>query len=631
MRFSSTPPGSLRIIRRRFGIKDLVRIDLEKNAIQLPSFDDQGCFTWVNLVQWEKNPKSAGLRVELEDGHWVECTPEHRFPVARDGNIAYVTAGELSVGDHLLQLGRFELPRVVESEGIDETIGEFVGWYLAEGNLLSEEKGVNLSLGAHEQAEAENLIRVIQKKFGITGRIHIYDHSLHLIFPGRFMIELVHRFVRGETAKTKRLAREAFIHGPGFLRGVLTGYLKGDGHWEEKTHRWRIGLARNKGLIQDISVICRILGFRLRFSEGFVPYRDARAEVIRGEIRENTDGALEYATLDLLGLPSRRFFSSGQSYSLENFRRSYKLVTRKSPDGVMTEVAQKVLHGDIRPVRITAIRPGNQKVFYDLSVNDHHVFALANGLLTHNSNPMPNFRGVRFTNAHETLLWAQKQRGAPYTFNYQAMKTLNDGIQMRSDWSLPICSGKERLRVNGEKAHPTQKPEALLYRVLLASTQTEDLVLDPFFGTGTTGAVCRRLRRHFIGIERNPFYVQIARERISSVVQVEFDPTVFVTPSPRRQPRIPFGLTLENGLLEPGQVLYFGPAGEAQARILMDGSLEYGGQRGSIHQIASQIRGGPCNGWEAWYYAEPDTGERRVIDELRQRLRAAAEGKDRKE
>jgi modification methylase len=251
---------------------------------------------------------------------------------------------------------------------------------------------------------------------------------------------------------------------------------------------------------------------------------------------------------------------------------------------------------------------------------------ILNDCLWIKQNPMPNFRGVRFTNAHETLLWAQKEHGAPYTFNYHAMKALNDGLQMRSDWMLPICSGKERLKVNGEKAHPTQKPEALLYRVLLASTLPGDVVLDPFFGTGTTGAMARRLGRHFVGIERSPFYVQIARERIASILQVELAADVFATPSPRKAARIPFGQVLEYGLLDPGQLLYFGPQGETCARVLADASLEYDGQRGSIHQIGSLLRGGPANGWEVWYYVDRDSGERRVIDTLRQYLRAAAEG-----
>jgi DNA modification methylase len=251
---------------------------------------------------------------------------------------------------------------------------------------------------------------------------------------------------------------------------------------------------------------------------------------------------------------------------------------------------------------------------------------ILNDILWVKSNPMPNFRGVRFTNAHETLLWVQKEHGAPYTFNYHAMKALNDDLQMRSDWNLPICSGKERIKYNGEKAHPTQKPEALLYRVLLASTQAGDVVLDPFFGTGTTGAMARKLGRHFVGIERSPFYVQIARERCSQDVQVALDPLVFATSSPRKAPRIPFGQMLEYGLLDPGQSLFFGPQGAVSARVLADGTLEYDGQRGSIHKIGSLLRGGPANGWEVWYYIDQESGERKQIDVLRQFLRAAAEG-----
>ena len=239
------------------------------------------------------------------------------------------------------------------------------------------------------------------------------------------------------------------------------------------------------------------------------------------------------------------------------------------------------------------------------------------------ANPMPNFRGVRFTNAHETLIWAQKERGAQYTFNYHAMKSMNDELQMRSDWLLPICSGKERLRENGVKVHPTQKPESLLYRVISASTNPGDVILDPFFGTGTTGAVAKRLHRRWIGIERNPHYAELARQRIDGQLQTEFNPPLFVSPSPRQEPRIAFGALLENGLLEPGQTLYFGPAEAVKARVLADGSLEFEGQRGSIHQIARLIRRGPCNGWEAWYYRDPLTDQFHVIDSLRQQFRTA--------
>ena len=172
---------------------------------------------------------------------------------------------------------------------------------------------------------------------------------------------------------------------------------------------------------------------------------------------------------------------------------------------------------------------------------------------------MPNFRGVRFTNAHETLIWAQKERGAPYTFNHHAMKALNEDLQMRSDWTLPLCTGEERLKVNGEKAHSTQKPEALLYRVLLSSTNPGDVVLDPFFGTGTTGAVARRLRRHWIGIERDPTTCEIARASASPQLHRSRhdDPSLCGPDNPRRETRLPFGALLENGLLKPGQTLYF--------------------------------------------------------------------------
>ena len=239
------------------------------------------------------------------------------------------------------------------------------------------------------------------------------------------------------------------------------------------------------------------------------------------------------------------------------------------------------------------------------------------------SNPMPNFRGVRFTNAHETLIWAQKDHGARYTFNHHAAKAINEGLQMRSDWMLAICSGKDRLKEDGKKAHPTQKPENLLYRVLVTSTNPGDVVLDPFFGTGTTGAVARRLHRHWIGIEVNPHYVELARKRIAGVQQTEFDPPLFVSPSPRNQPRIAFGALLENGLLEAGERLYFGSGDQISARVLSDGALEYDGQRGSIHEIARIIRKGPCNGWEAWFYQDHLTGKRQSINILRQQLIAS--------
>lgn len=237
------------------------------------------------------------------------------------------------------------------------------------------------------------------------------------------------------------------------------------------------------------------------------------------------------------------------------------------------------------------------------------------------SNPMPNFRGVRFTNAHETLLWAQKNRGASYTFNYQAMKSLNDDLQMRSDWELPLCTGGERLKVNGEKAHSTQKPEALLYRVLQATTHPGDVVLDPFFGSGTTGAVAKKLHRRWLGIERDDHYIRVASERIETIVPEPFAGPVFHFPDKRKEPRIPFGALLEQGLIRPGQVLYFEGRQTVVATVLADGRLQYGDFSGSIHQVGKVIQGGPCNGWEHWHYCEPDTGRMRVIDSLRAAVR----------
>lgn len=248
-------------------------------------------------------------------------------------------------------------------------------------------------------------------------------------------------------------------------------------------------------------------------------------------------------------------------------------------------------------------------------------FWILNNIVWIKANPMPNFRGVRFTNAHETLIWAQKQAGQAYTFNHHAMKALNDDLQMRSDWYLPICNGKERIRINGTKAHATQKPEALLYRVILASSNPGDVVLDPFFGTGTTGVVARKLQRHWIGIEKDSQYAWLARQRIAATPAGNEEQSVYQAVNPRRLPRLPFGALLEQGLLKPGQKLFFGAKGDISARVMADGSLDYDGRRGSIHQIARLIQPGPGNGWTLWYYEDEHTQQRQPIDRLRQALR----------
>ena len=246
-----------------------------------------------------------------------------------------------------------------------------------------------------------------------------------------------------------------------------------------------------------------------------------------------------------------------------------------------------------------------------------------NDVVWRKTNPMPNFRGRRFTNAHETLIWAAHSAASRYTFNYAAMKALNEDLQMRSDWLIPVCGGPERLKQDGKKAHPTQKPEALLYRAIMAASKPCDVILDPFFGTGTTGAVAKRLGRRFIGIERDPSYAALAETRIADI-RPATESDLAVTLSKREEPRIPFGWLIERGLLQAGEVLT-DPSGRLSARVRADGTLATSGprgdHRGSIHQVGAAVQGAPaCNGWTFWCVNLE--GRRVPIDVLRQKLRA---------
>ena len=243
-------------------------------------------------------------------------------------------------------------------------------------------------------------------------------------------------------------------------------------------------------------------------------------------------------------------------------------------------------------------------------------FWILNDIVWRKANPMPNFKGTRFTNAHETLIWASMGERARYTFNYRSLKTLNDELQMRSDWEFPICGGQERLKRGGVKVHPTQKPEALLYRVLLACTQPGDVVLDPFFGTGTTGAVAKRLGRRWIGIEREPGYCAAAIERIEAALPL--DESALVTmQSPRAAPRVAFGTIVENGMLAAGTVLCDAKR-RWQAVVRADGSIAAGDVAGSIHKVGAAVQGAPaCNGWTFWHYQSAD-GSWQPVDALRQ-------------
>jgi modification methylase len=243
---------------------------------------------------------------------------------------------------------------------------------------------------------------------------------------------------------------------------------------------------------------------------------------------------------------------------------------------------------------------------------------ILNDVIWRKTNPMPNFRGRRFTNAHETLIWCSRDRESRYRFNYEAMKSLNEDLQMRSDWLIPLCTGHERLKVDGRKAHPTQKPEALLHRAILASTEVGGVVLDPFFGSGTTGAVAKKLGRDYIGIDMDSSYAELARKRIAKVRRPE-DPSLMATPAKRTEPRIPFGWLVERGILEPGTVLC-DRRHRHTARVRADGTLIAAEFRGSIHQVGAFVQKAPaCNGWQFWH-AEIK-GELVPIDVFRQKLR----------
>ncbi|MCL2385901.1 MAG: site-specific DNA-methyltransferase [Alphaproteobacteria bacterium] len=248
-------------------------------------------------------------------------------------------------------------------------------------------------------------------------------------------------------------------------------------------------------------------------------------------------------------------------------------------------------------------------------------FWILNDIIWRKANPMPNFRGRRFTNAHETLIWAAKSAGAKnYTFNYDLLKAGNEDCQVRSDWFLPLCTGAERLKdAHGQKLHPTQKPEALLTRILLAASQRGDLVLDPFFGSGTTGAVAKRLGRAFIGIERNPAYAKAAKARIATVTPLPSD-ALEPVPSKRSVPRIPFSAIIEAGLIEPGETLVDERRRHA-ARVRADGAVTLGPVTGSIHKTGALAQDLPaCNGWTFWHVERE--GRLRPIDELRKIARA---------
>jgi len=242
---------------------------------------------------------------------------------------------------------------------------------------------------------------------------------------------------------------------------------------------------------------------------------------------------------------------------------------------------------------------------------------ILNDVVWRKNNPMPNFKGTRFTNAHETLIWASKDKKSKYTFNYQSLKCLNDDLQMRSDWTFPICNGKERLKKNGKKVHSTQKPEVLLHRIILATTKKGDVILDPFLGTGTTAVMAKKLGRKYFGIEKDKKYFKAAEERINKTKVIE-ESYLDTLENNKSKPRIPFGSLVELGIIKPGTNI-FDQKKKINAKIMADGSIKHSSVAGSIHKVAAKIIGAEsCNGWTYWHC--DINGSFKPIDNLRQRF-----------
>jgi hypothetical protein len=453
---------------------------------------------------------------------------------------------------------------VIPEQLDDNLVGWFIGLYIAEGSR--SEDTIMIASHIKETDRVKNLVRLANAYHGTCAVHQTSTNGCTINLNGKILNAIIDTYVAGNGAKHKHLAKKCWQRSNDFLSSLLDGYLKGDGHFDKQNDRWRLGFAQNLELESDFRALCARIGVSVRMRPYNLKQHERIYPTIRGEVR---------------------------------FDRSDHFNSRNDAE-------------------IVALGNSWTSDFWDIAVDsDSHLFSLASGVLTHNSNPMPNFRGVRFTNAHETIIWAQKKQGASYTFNHKSMKALNDDLQMRSDWTIPLVTGRQRIKSNGTKAHSTQKPEALLYRVVMASSNPGDVVLDPFFGSGTTGAVAKKLGREWIGIEKDKKYIKIARKRIDAVQRAD-EESLHV--EKRKQARVPFGSLLENGMLQPGQTLYFAKNG-TRAKILANGHLRCGKLTGSIHGVAkSLMNDAPANGWDVWYYKD-ESGNKILIDELREKLR----------
>lgn len=542
-------------------LKDLSRLD--PSTVLLWTGE-----AWTRVLAWREvmRPAADGLELTLRSGERLHCTKEHRWPTQR----GLVEAADLVVGDDLqcCQLPEPDCP--ARPLGLDDKlVGWFVGLYMAEGSRSGDT--IMISSHVKERERFERLKRVAESYHGTLAIHHYHGNGCTANLNGKILNAIVDSYISGRSSKTKHLSPRCWQRSNVFLESLVQGYLEGDGGRDpSRPRRWKLGFAENLTFERDLRSLCARLGYMVRIRPSKARVKDKEFRALKGELW---------------------FERSGHSNVRSN-----------------TQIVQINNHWATQ--------------YWEVAVeSDRHLVALGSGVLTHNSNPMPNFHGVRFTNAHETLIWAQKRKGARYTFNYHAMKALNDGLQMRSDWEIPLCTGAERVKVNGSKAHATQKPEALLYRVISSSSNPGDVVLDPFFGTGTTGAVATKLHRHWIGIERDEAYIRVASERIRQIRPSMFSDEVFTSVGKRDKARVPFGVLLERGLLQPGQELYFDEREDVAATILSDGEIRADGHVGSIHEVGRAIQGAPCNGWDHWYFRDPSSGGFAAIDTLREIVR----------
>ena len=435
---------------------------------------------WTRVLGWEQVASTDGLEVELRSGEKVRCTPNHRWPTQR----GLVYARDLEVGDVLQACTIPEPTEISVPVGLDdETVGWFVGLYVAEGSR--SEDTIQIAGHVNETQRFERLTALAKAYHGsfAVHRQSETGNGCTANLNGPVLNAILDLYVGGKKAGTKFLKPKCWQRSNRFLRAVLEGYLSGDGGYDPENDRWRLGFTRNRELEVSLRTLCARLGVHLRLKDGRARCNDQEFPTLRGEVR----------------------FTKSDHWNSKS------------------------------DTEIVRIGTASGEKFVDITVaDDPHLFALASGVLTHNSNPMPHFRGVRFCNAHEELIWCAKdQKSAKgYTFNYQQLKLHNGGKQMRSVWQFPLCTGKERMKAGDRsKLHNTQKPVKLLERIIEGCTRPGDVVLDPFAGTGTTAEAAMTLGRRYIMIEQDRFNAEDGIRR--RLCEVEIRLTSEAPPKPQ--------------------------------------------------------------------------------------------------